>query len=83
MMTSSVSLRTKSLLRNSVPRIGIFDAPGTPDMAWRILSCTRPAMTIEPPEGSSTLVDASRLRMPRNVLPGTELEPLPVTALPS
>ncbi|MNT57865.1 hypothetical protein D3C72_1952670 [compost metagenome] len=83
MITSSVSLRTKSLLRKSVPRIGIFEAPGRPDMAWRILSCTRPAMTIEPPEGSSTLVEASRLRMPRKVLPGILLMPLPVTTEPS
>ena len=67
MMTSSVSLRTKSLLRNSVPRTGILESPGKPLIACRTSSRTRPAIIIEPPEGSSIVVSASRLRIDSDV----------------
>ena len=70
MMTSSVSLRTKSRLRNSVPSTGIFDRPGKPLTACRTSSRTRPAIIIEPPDGSSTVVSARRLRIDSAVMPG-------------
>ena len=70
MMTSSVSLRTKSRLRNSVPSTGILDRPGKPVIAWRTSSRTRPAIIIEPPEGSSTVVSARRLRIDSMFVPG-------------
>ena len=69
MMTSSVSLRTKSRLRKSVPSTGSFDRPGSPLTACRTSSRTRPAIIIEPPDGSSTVVSARRLRIDSEVMP--------------
>jgi len=73
MMTSSVSLRTKSLLRKRAPSTGIFVNPGSPLTACLTSSRTRPAIIIEPPEGSSTVVSARRLRSDRAFMPGLRL----------
>src|SRR3569833_2134980 len=63
-ITSSVWLFRKSLDENSSPIIGRFCSHGRPDAARFVFSCTRPAITNEPPEGSSTEVSAFRIEMP-------------------
>src|SRR6185437_4635014 len=46
--------------RKSAPRIGTSLAPGMPAMSWADLSCSKPAIIIAPPDGSSTVVSARR-----------------------
>ena len=53
----------KSRLRKSAPRTGSFDMPGYPETACLTSSLTNPAIIIEPPEGSSTVVSARRFRI--------------------
>ena len=42
---------------------------GEADIAWRTSSRTRPAIIIEPPDGSSMVVSARRLRIDSAVMP--------------
>ncbi|MNJ52512.1 hypothetical protein D3C77_478520 [compost metagenome] len=43
--------------------------PGRASIAWRVDSCSRPAIIIDPPEGNSTVFS-----LRRTVRPGREME---------
>ena len=58
---SSVSLLTKSWLRNNWPRTGNWSRPGNPLTACLVCCWIRPAIAIEPPEGISSVVSARRV----------------------
>src|ERR1700691_3111138 len=59
----------KSRLRNSVPRTGNVDRPGSPLIAFLVWSWIKPAIAIAPPEGISSVVSARRVLIDGTVRP--------------
>src|SRR5712671_2182715 len=60
---SSVFLRLTDLLRNSQPRPGILESPGTPAWVTESFSLKMPPMTAVPPSATRIWVDALSVRM--------------------